>query len=170
MQKEDRDENTIETHDDITEDATTDSNSENKAQEQAIDYKEKYTRLLAEYSNAMRQKEVELKSMAQFGNKNLLLKVLDIVDDVEMGLAQENISDETKGILEILHTKLLHVLTIEGVVVINLEEGSAYDAETCEVISTFDDAENKGKIVAIARKGYKLKDRVLRTAKVVVAK
>ncbi len=75
-----------------------------------IDYKDKYTRLLAEYSNFAKQKEVEMASMAKFANKGLISKILDILDDIEAGLIQSETSEETKSILSILKSKLEHTI------------------------------------------------------------
>jgi len=143
---------------------------ETTLQDENNDFKAKYLRLLAEFSNYQRQKEEELKSMAKFGNKNLLLKILDILDDIEIGLVQENITDETKVILEILQSKMMHLLSLEGVTQIELKAGDEYDSNTCEVITTIDDESNKNKISQVIRKGYNFSERVLRTAKVVVGK
>jgi molecular chaperone GrpE len=135
-----------------------------------IDYKDRYVRLLSEFSNFQRQKDEELKSMAKFGNKNLLLKIIDVLDDVEMGLAQENVNEETKAVLTLLQSKLAHLLNIEGVQEIKLNPGDVYDPSLSEVLTMINDVQNRGKISHIARKGYLLADRVLRTAKVVVGK
>jgi molecular chaperone GrpE len=135
-----------------------------------IDYKDRYMRLLAEYTNAMKQKEEELKSMAKFGNRNLLIKVLDVVDDIEIGLTQENLNEETKGILQILQAKVQHLLSLEGVAEMEISAGANYDSSHHEVLGTVPHEEHKGKIAHIARKGYVMGDRVLRTAKVLVGK
>lgn len=135
-----------------------------------IDYKDKYTRLLAEYTNFVKQKEAEMSSMAKFANKSLLTKILDIVDDIEAGLLQESLNEETKSILNILKIKTLQILAMEGVLEIELNSGDSFDSEKCEVIQTVEDEKNSGKIVQVLRKGYTLSDRILRTAKVVVGK
>lgn len=134
------------------------------------DFKDKYTRLLAEFTNYQKQKEQEVRSMAAFGNSKLLTKILDIVDDIEMGLSQDTVSEETKSILNLLKEKLSHLLNFEGVKEIDLKPGDSFDANQSEAIHAVEDEKNSGKIIQVARKGYMLADRVLRTAKVVVGK
>lgn len=145
-------------------------NTKTEEKRDEVDYKDKYVRLLAEYTNSLKQKDEELKSMAQFGNRNLLLKVLDIVDDIETGLMQDNLHEETKGILQLLQSKVTHLLTLEGVKEIEVQQGDAYDSSKAEVITMIEDEANKGKISQIVRKGYMMGDRVLRTAKVIIGK
>jgi len=139
-------------------------------QKDQVDYMDKYTRLLAEYSNYAKQKEIELQSIAKFANKNLLLKVIDILDDIETGLLQEGVSEETKNILNILKIKILQMLAYEGVLEIELTEGDNFDSQKAEVVTVVEDEHKSGKIIQILRKGYTLSDKVLRTAKVVVGK
>ncbi len=142
------------------------SNNEDKK----VDYKDKYLRLLAEYSNFVKQKEVEIQNVVKFANRNLLLKVIDVLDDIEIGLKQSVISEDTKNILSILKVKLEQLLTLEGVREIELKVGDEYDANKCEVVNTIDQDGMSGKIVEILRKGYMISDHILRTAKVVVGK
>ena len=95
-----------------TQNEVEENNLESQAQESnEPDFKDKYARLLAEFTNFQRQKDEEIKSMAKFGNSNLLSKVIDILDDIEMGLVQENISEETKNILEILKSTKLDTMS-----------------------------------------------------------
>ncbi len=134
------------------------------------DYKDKYVRLLSEFANYQKQKEAESKSIVKFANSNLILKFLDILDDIENGLMQDETSEETRNILEMLKSKMLHTLSLEGVEPIKLERGDDYDSSKAEVVTTIDDEENKGRISQVIRKGYTYTDRVLRTAKVIVGK
>jgi molecular chaperone GrpE len=135
-----------------------------------IDYKDKYIRLLSEFTQYQKQKEEEVKSMAVYGNKSLLLKMIDLLDDMESGLMQEGLGEETKSLLEMLKSKFENTMQIEGVKEIPVKVGDSYNPQTCEVLSAVEDDQNKGKVIHIARKGYLLSDRVLRTAKVIVGK
>ncbi|BDQ05014.1 MAG: protein GrpE [Candidatus Dojkabacteria bacterium] len=140
------------------------------SQDSQVDYKDKYLRLLAEYSNFVKQKEAEIQNVVKFANRNLLLKVLDVLDDIEMGLKQSMISEDTRNILNILKVKLEQLLALEGVCEIELKVGDKYDANKCEVVNSVDNQAMSGKIIEILRKGYTISDRILRTAKVVVGK
>ena len=143
-------------------------NKEEKNQE--IDYKDKYVRLLAEYTNFAKQKEIEMQNTAKFGNKNILLKILDILDDIDSGLKQEMVSEETKNILNILKIKIQQLLAYEGVLEMEIKLGDVFNPENCEVVNTVEDKEMSGKIIEVLRNGYTISDNVLRTAKVVVGK
>lgn len=146
------------------------SQENQKDEKTQIDFEEKYLRLLAEYANFAKQKEIELQNVAKFANKNILIKVLDILDDIDSGLNQEMVSEETRNILNILKIKIQQILAYEGVFEIELKSGDKYDPEKCEVVDTVENNEMSGKIVKVLRKGYLISDRVLRTAKVIVGK
>jgi molecular chaperone GrpE len=159
-----------------TEDPQTNKNEELQTKQSTdsvnneIDYKDKYVRLLAEFSNFSRQKEDEIKSIVKFANKNILLKIIDVIDDIDAGLQESNTTEETKSILNMVKTKLSQILLFEGVEEIKINKGDDFDATNSEVIQTIDDKENSGKIVEVLRKGYIMSDKVLRTAKVIVGK
>lgn len=166
---EDADHDTSEDISNPEESADSKANSSESKQSE-VNYQDKYTRLLAEFANYQRQAKQELESMAKFGNSNLLLKLLDILDDIENGLAQVEISDELKNFLTIIQSKVLHLLSLEGVIEIELERGDDFDSTLAEVLSIEDNFEMENKIIRVLRKGYKIRDRVLRTAKVIVGK
>jgi molecular chaperone GrpE len=135
-----------------------------------VDYKDKYIRLLAEYTNFANQKEAEISAMAKFANKNLITKILDIIDDIEAGLNQEQVNEETKSILKILKIKIMQILAMESVLEIELSPGDPFDPEKCEAVKITEDKNFSGKIVQVLRKGYTISDKVLRTAKVIAGK
>lgn len=136
---------------------------------QDIDYKDKYLRLLAEYTNFTRLKEEEIKNLSFLANKNILLMIMDILDDLELFMKQE-LSKETKDLVDFINSKLLHILELQGIRKLDIKIGDKYNPETCEVVHTIENPEMKDKIIDIVRNGYSLKDTVIRIAKVVVGK
>ncbi|MCX8034757.1 MAG: nucleotide exchange factor GrpE [Candidatus Dojkabacteria bacterium] len=136
------------------------------------DYKDKYIRLQAEFANFARQKEQEVLSATKFAKNNILLRVLEVIDDIEAYLAQENINEEVKNILNILLAKLNLLITLEGVTVVEINPGDDFDYTIAEVVDTTpsQDDSQKGKVAYVIKKCYKIYDKVLRTAKIIVFK
>lgn len=138
------------------------------SESQEANFQEKYVRLLSEFTNYQRQKEEEIKSASMYGHTNLLLKIIDLADDIDMGLFQERLHEETRNILTMFKSKIENVLATEQVKPVEIGKGSAVDPACCEVMSTIQDQENKGKVIQVVSRGYTLGDRVLRPAKVIV--
>lgn len=146
---------------------------EQKQSEESLeDYKDKYIRLQAEFANFARQKEQEILSATKFAKNNILLRVLEVIDDIEAYLAQENINEEVKNILSILLAKLNLLITLEGVTVVEINPGDDFDYTIAEVVDTTpsQDESQKGKVAYVIKKCYKIYDKVLRTAKIIVFK
>jgi molecular chaperone GrpE len=126
------------------------------------EFKGKYLRALADYQNLERQTAVWKEAFVQYSNVSLIKKILEVLDDLEK--AQEHIRDEG---LQLVISKLKGILTAEGLEELNLE-GKEYNPGEAEVVST-EPGEADNVITKVLQKGYKIKDRVIRPAKVVVA-
>ncbi len=129
---------------------------------QIDEYKEKYLRALADYQNLERQTADWKQSFITFANVELIKKLLEVLDDLEK--AQDHLKDSG---LELVIGKLKTLLQAEGLEVLDLE-GKDYSPEEAEVVSTQPD-DKPNKVLKILQKGYKLKDKVIRPAKVIVS-
>ncbi len=124
--------------------------------------KSKYLRALADYQNLEKQTQVWREEFASYATSGIVRKLLEVLDDLEK--AQEHIAD--KG-LELIINKLKKVLEEEGVTEIDLE-GQMYNANLAEVVGT-QSGEEDNKIVKVLQKGYRIRERVIRVAKVIVS-
>jgi molecular chaperone GrpE len=123
---------------------------------------QRYRRALADYQNLQRRVQEDRINWIQAANKELLLKLLPVLDTLM--LAQKHIND--KG-LELSISQFFNVLAQERVEQIKTN-GEKFDPAIMEAIGT---AEGKKDIVVEeARAGYKLHDQILRSAQVIVGK
>jgi molecular chaperone GrpE len=123
---------------------------------------EKYLRALADYQNLQKQTESWREEFVQYANSDLVTKILEVLDNLEK--AQEHLQDEG---LKLIIGKLHNILREQGVEELELS-GKEYNPAEAEVISTKPGEENN-RIAEVAQKGYRLKDKVIRPAKVVVS-
>lgn len=122
----------------------------------------KYLRALADYHNLQKQTDSWKEEFSQFACSSLVRKLLDVLDDLEK--AQEHLKDEG---LNLITGKLQNILGEEGLEEIEVL-GKEFDPKTAEVIST-KPGEQSNIIVGVLQKGYQLKDKVIRPAKVTVS-
>lgn len=130
---------------------------------QAEDYKNKYLRALADYQNFEKRVREEKDGIGQSAIKNVLLKLLPFLDDLEK--AELFIKDSG---LKLIRENFYRTLQQMGLEELRLS-GKPYDpftAEAIEIVSGKDD----NVITAEIRKGYKFKDSILRVAQVKVSK
>ncbi|ACE06334.1 hypothetical protein Aasi_0978 [Candidatus Amoebophilus asiaticus 5a2] len=145
-----------------------------KAQQELAIANDKYIRLYAEFENFRKRTNQEKLSLIETAGEKILQQVFPVIDDFERGLTalqQENVSVQAveEGV-KLIHDKLLHILEQAGVQPMQLEKGSPFDAELQEAITKtpVTDASLHGKVVEIIEKGYLLKNKVLRYAKVII--
>ena len=98
--------------------------------------------------------------------------LLPIVDDFERAIkANENLSDMEvmKDGFNLIYNKLLNMLKRFDVTEIEAK-GEVFDTDLHEAVTHFPtpNEEEKGKVIDVTEKGYKIKDKVIRYAKVVV--
>jgi len=127
---------------------------------------DKYTRLYAEYDNFRRRTAKEKIDLIKFGGEETILSFLAVADDLERALAHHKEGEAKEG-LELIYQKMVKILTAKNVVAFGAK-GETFDADIHEAITSMPSEEFKGKIFDVVEKGYKLNDKVIRHAKVVV--
>ena len=135
---------------------TESSSAEAKAEES----ENKYKRALADYQNLEKRIREEKGSWIISANKQLLLKLLPILDTLM--LASKHSQDQS---LKISVSQFLEVLKSEGVARIDTKD-KEFDPHKMEVIQTSKGAENK--VIEELRSGFMIGDQVLRPAQVTV--
>ena len=142
----------------------------NEERDKAEKYLANWQRAQADLANYKKRSEQERKEAAQFGNALLILDLLPALDDLERALSSvpPKLTDLTwvEGIRLIYH-KLYANLETHGLSPIEAL-GETFDPRFHEAVMEGDGEE--GKVVEEVQKGYKLHDRVLRPAMVIVGK
>jgi len=132
-------------------------------------------RMSAEFDNFKKRAARDRQDAVKYANESILEKLIPALDNFEMALAAAQGGDG--GSLEALKTGInmvyLHLrstLTDAGLEILDASQG-VFDPNWQEAVSQQDSLEiPEGHIVQQLRKGYRFKERLLRPAKVIVAK
>ena len=143
------------------------------AQAQADEYLAALQRERAEFLNFKRRTAEERQREFGLAAEDLIRKVLAVADDFDRAIdaRPESIADDAwfEGVSAI-DRKLRLLLDSEGVTAIDAQPGTPFDPREHEAIANVPDTERReGEIVELVRRGYRLRDRVLRPALVAVA-
>ena len=127
----------------------------------------------AEFSNYRRRTSEEREAMLGLAGEDLIRKVLAIADDFDLAIdnrpAELATSSWVEGVTAI-DRKLRALLDSEGVKAVEAEPGRPFDPREHEaIVNVPGTGRAEGEIVEVIRRGYKLRDRVLRPALVAVA-
>jgi molecular chaperone GrpE len=133
-------------------------------------YMQNWQRAAADYQNFKRRVEDERSEVARFANAALVINLLPLIDDLDRAL--HNVDAHLAGLtwvdgIRLIHRKFQAVLEMTGVEEIQAD-GQTFDPSMHEAVSQGPGEENK--VIAVVQKGYKLGDRVIRPAMVVVGK
>ena len=142
--------------------------SPDELRRQRDDYYDRLLRATAEFDNFRKRTDREL---AEHAARGLLADLLPIVDDLERALAAEADDGEVyrRGV-EIIYKQLLELLSRHGVAPIEAL-GAEFDPNLHQaVMHEPSETHRDGEIVEEMRRGYMLRDRLLRAAMVKVAK
>ena len=143
-----------------------------KAEAEAAEWRDKYLRLQAEFDNYRKRTLKEKMSLVESGGENVIKALLPVVDDVDRALAAMEKSDDVealRGGVRLISQKFNEVMRQQGVNEIEAV-GKEFDVDVHEAVARFPiDGKNSGEIIDVVQKGYKLGDKVIRYAKVVVA-
>lgn len=131
-----------------------------------------YLRLMADFDNYRKRTLREKSDLLKYGSEDALKKLLPVIDDFERALTALESSDDIKAVkdgVDLIYNKFRTYLDNNGVKEIPAT-GENFDTEVHEAITTFPapTPEQKGKVIDCMTKGYKLNDKVIRFAKVVV--
>jgi len=137
------------------------------------EWKNSYTRKLAEFQNFTKRKEAEVSEMKKYASEDIIIKLLDNIDNLERAVdaskESQNFDSLIEGVNMILNN-LKHLLAEEGVEEIEAA-GKEYDPYEHKAMITENKEElDDNVVVQVFQKGYKMKGKVVRPAMVTVNK
>lgn len=135
--------------------------------------KDKYLRLSAEFDNYRKRTLKEKAELIKNGGEKAISAILPILDDLERALQNMQKADDVKAIYEgidLIYQKFLKGLSQEGLQKME-PVGETFDTDYHEAVALVPapSEDQKGKVLDCVQTGYKLNDKVIRHAKVVVA-
>jgi molecular chaperone GrpE len=141
----------------------------------ATEYWEQLLRTAADLENYKKRAAREKQDAIRYANESLLTKLIPVLDNFEMAAAavsntQGGASDSLQQGVSMIQQQLKQTLTEAGLEEINAA-GQPFDPNCHEAVSQQETKEvPEGHVLQQLRKGYKLRDRLLRPATVIVAK
>lgn len=142
---------------------------EEKLKKELEESKDKYLRLMAEYDNFRKRSAKERLELSATVKGNTIGEILPVFDNFERALAAETEDTNYKAGVEMIFKQFGDMLTKLGVEIID-PIGQTFDPNIANAVNQIED-ENLGEneVAQVFQKGYKIGDKVIRYAMVVVA-
>lgn len=138
---------------------------------QIAELNDKELRMMAEFDNYRRRTNKEKLELMETAGERIFKDMLPLVDDLERAMDAVQKSEDVEALKEgvnLIYSKFLTFLENNKVTVIDTTDAD-FNTDLHEAITTFAAGEEKkGKIIDCTQKGYKLGEKVIRFAKVVV--
>ena len=143
-----------------------------KKDEQIEELKDKLTRQMAEFDNFRKRTEKEKSAMYEIGAKDIIEKILPVVDNFERGLGavtEEQKEDSFVAGMEMIYKQIMTTLDSVGVKAIEAV-GNEFDPDFHNAVMHVEDEEvGENIVVEEFQKGYTYRDTVVRHSMVKVA-
>ncbi len=142
-----------------------------KAEERIAELEDKNLRMMAEFDNYRRRTNKEKLELMATAGERIFKEMLPLVDDFERAIAvmdKTNDIDAVREGIKLIQQKFITFLDKQDVHAIETEDAD-FNTDEHEAVTTFAAGEDKkGKVIDCTQKGYKLGEKVIRFAKVVV--
>lgn len=150
-----------------------------KAESQLAEMEDKNLRMMAEFDNYRKRTNKEKIELTERAGEKIFTEMLPLIDDFERGIANltPSLSQGEGGEaqyeavvsgMKLIYQKFLSFLDKQGVHAVETENAD-FNTDEHEAVTTFAAGEDKkGKVIDCTQKGYKMGEKVIRFAKVVV--
>ena len=140
-------------------------------EERIAELEDKNLRMMAEFDNYRRRTNKEKLELMATAGERIFKEMLPLVDDFERAVEAMEKTDDIDAVREgirLIQQKFISFLDRQDVHAIETE-GVDFNTDEHEAVTTFAAGEEqKGKVIDCTQKGYKLGEKVIRFAKVVV--
>jgi molecular chaperone GrpE len=144
-----------------------------EAEQQAAENWDRFLRASAELENVRRRVEREAAGLQKYALERVLGELITVNESFELGLKAARENPDSAAVIEgmeLIHRQFWAALERQGVSLVD-PAGEPFNPELHEAVSMVESAEvSPNHVVSVMQKGYRLHDRLLRPAMVVVAK
>jgi molecular chaperone GrpE len=126
-------------------------------------------RLQADFDNYRKRAARDQESLVARAGERIVKELIPILDDLERALeaAEQHEEAQLEEGVKLVHRQLEQLLEKEGLAIVETE--GRFDPHVHEALLTQPSDADEGSVIEVLQKGYRLGDRVLRPARVVVA-
>ncbi|MDE2019024.1 MAG: nucleotide exchange factor GrpE [Patescibacteria group bacterium] len=150
------------------------ANSElEETKQQRDEYLSGWQRAKADLINYKKEEAARLEETAKYGNMGLISEIIGILDDFDLALRvmeKEGGKDGVDKGIYLIRSKIEDVLRKRGLERIKISPGDPFDPSVAEAMLEIDSDKPPGAVVEEVEPGYRLHDKILRAAKVIVSR
>ena len=140
------------------------------AEAKAADYLAGWQRAKADFSNYKKDEAERFEELAKYSFTDLMKEFISVLDSFDLAItALEKNGPVEKGVY-MIRSQIEDLLEKRGLEKLEVEIGSDFDPRVAEAVAETESEKMPGKIVGIIEPGYKLFEKIIRPARVIVGK
>lgn len=137
---------------------------------QRDEYLAGWQRAKADFINYKKEELQRIQETARYGSEDLIKDLISVMDNFDLALRTlEKAGPVEKGIY-LIRTQIDDILKKRGLEKIDLKPGDMFDPATAEALAEVASEKPTGNVVEVIEQGYRLHEKVLRPARVIVSK
>ena len=141
-----------------------------KCREERDQYLAGWQRAKADFINYKKDEMRRLEEVARYGSEDFMEELIGVLDNFDLGIAaMEKAGPVEKGVY-IIRAQIEDILKKRGLVKIKVEAGDVFDPSVAEAIAEEESEKPPGTILEEIEPGYRLHDKIVRPARVKIAK
>ena len=140
------------------------------AEKQRDEYLAGWQRAKADFINYKKEEFAHLQEVARYGSEDLIKDLITVLDNFDLGLrVLEKNGPVEKGVY-LIRSQIEDILKKRGLEKIAIKPGDAFDPAVAEAMTEVASESPPGTVVEEIEPGYRLHEKVLRAARVIIAK
>jgi len=137
---------------------------------QRDEYLAGWQRAKADFINHKKEEMRKLEDIARYGSEDLIKDLISVMDNFDLALRTlEKAGPVEKGIY-LIRTQIEDILKKRELTKIDIKEGDEFDPALAEALAEISSDKPIGTVVEVIEHGYRLHEKVLRPARVIVSK
>ncbi len=129
-----------------------------------------WQRAKADFINYKKEELQRLEDVAKYGNEELILELITILDNFDLGLAALEKSGQVERGIYMIRTQMSDILRKRGLSPLSVKAGDQFDPQLSEVVGEQESDKPPGTILQVIEIGYKLHNKLIRPARVKLSK
>lgn len=153
-----------------TEDPVSGGDELTEAEKQRDEYLSGWQRTKADFINYKKEEMKRLQDVAAYGNEDLIRDLIAVLDNFDLALRNMEKAGAVERGIYLIRSQIDDILKKRGLEKVEVKEGDEFDPMVAEAMAEVPSERPPGTIVEEVEPGYRLKEKVIRAARVIISK
>src|SRR5271170_4614274 len=140
------------------------------AEKQRDEYLAGWQRTKADFINYKKEEMKHMEDVARYGNENLIKDLISVLDNFDLGLRTLEKAGPVERGIYLIRAQIEDILKKRGLEKVSVKAGDEFDPMIAEAMAEVPSDRPPGVIVEEVEPGYRLHDKILRAARVIISK